>query len=115
MKATAMNYPRIESSILTGSHVYGKPRPDSDMDIVMVLNEEALALLKSKADTWFGLPNGDSLHFGHLNVIATTDEGIYRKWVAAMYAARSERPVTKDRAIELHEKYGIPRVDGGKS
>lgn len=101
-----MKYPWLQSmvetpAVLTGSNAYGHPRPDSDVDLVIYVPEEALRVLEAiadpdpkwddKADTaerdgyeaqryerLFG--RSKPLRFGRLNLVCTTNRSIYEAW-----------------------------------
>lgn len=69
------------SAFLTGSHAYGTPREDSDIDIVLTLSDGDIGKLKSlcdKVDSHEELPDDGngydksldvSLRFGRLNLL----------------------------------------------
>jgi len=78
---------------LVGSHVYGTPRPDSDIDLVVRMEPEVAGRLYELAGQ---SPDGP-LRFGKLNVIPALDDEQYRAWtrgLACVLALRSEgKPV----------------------
>lgn len=84
------------NAFLTGSRVYGTPRPDSDIDLVILvdgLTGDALELLKE----------GDgAIRFGRLNLIACYDKQDFLNWKKGTdqlrEIARLEGPVTREQA-----------------
>lgn len=89
------------NAFLTGSQAYGTPREDSDVDLAIVMTSADLALLRPLVDSTHG-SNGASLRFGRLNLIALpADEFV--AWKIATERAIAEKPVTRERAIELIE------------
>lgn len=114
------------NAIVTGSQKYGRPRLDSDVDLVILVSEEDLLTLKrfagedeeppkdSDSDPGTaGTDNGltASLRFGPLNVICCTDPIAFAVWQKGTKQLMAERPVTKQRAIEhfraLRLKHGL--------
>lgn len=99
----------MSRSFLTGSRVYGTPRPDSDVDLVVLMESEeiqALALLAdSNKDVSSGASravydSGSCLRFGRLNLIAHWDRDVFDAWRAATEELAKAKPVTREHAIE---------------
>lgn len=73
-------------SFVTGSHAYGQPNENSDIDIVMLLDENILHLLANQAgvciatDQYEDKPQSASLRFGKLNIIAVTRREEFDAW-----------------------------------
>ena len=90
-------------SFLTGSHVYGKPTKDSDIDLVVRISlkdEERLIKLSDNQ----GLP----IRFGNLNLIAATTDEDFAGWSLAKHTCvqRSKelkRKLTKEESLAIHE------------
>lgn len=92
---------------LTGSHAYGTPTAESDVDLVVLVdNLELRKLIELK------LENADpkestsaegactaSLRFGELNLILTHREDIFRAWQCATENLKSKAPVTRETAV----------------
>jgi hypothetical protein len=96
---------------VTGSRAYGTPKKDSDVDLVVVADFDDdffVSMLWDFADARDGSDCG-SLHFGNLNIIFV-DADEYDRWKKARDRCIAERPVTRERAIEIHkqEKAGRP-------
>ena len=98
------------SAFQTGSRVYGKPREDSDWDLVVKIPpsraEAFLATLPPAMSTKYGARTGQvTLRFGTLNLILCTNRETYDAWWAAtqMASARAlaNGPLEKDEAAQL--------------
>lgn len=96
-------------SFLTGSRRYGTPHPDSDIDLVVLMDGPELtelAKLASNSDD-FGSPGGPqyedgfSLRFGNLNLLCVTQEKHFKVWKQGTDELVAKKPVTRDEAI-LH-------------
>lgn len=77
-------------SFLTGSRVYGTPREDSDIDLVVLVRHSEIAILEKlsenttdkvvcTSDKEHGLSSG-SFRFGQINLIAVTKPEHYDIW-----------------------------------
>ncbi len=98
-------------AFLTGSRVYGAPRPDSDIDLVVFMDREeaqrlhylAAQLADDFGETYDEETPGASLRFGNLNLIVCTDESRYRSWAIGTkdleIIAEEAKPVTRLEAI----------------
>lgn len=94
-------------SFVTGSRVYGTPRPDSDIDLVVLLSCPDLSRLIDAADNQddLGSPGGEhyedgrSLRFGTLNLLCVTDKKHFDVWAKGTEELYAKRPVTRDQAI----------------
>jgi hypothetical protein len=103
--------------VLTGSRVYGTPREDSDIDLVLYGSQEDLCLLTGESDHRFQNPNvqhadgtyaGRSLRFGNLNVIYLDDYSgvnadLFSAWEAGTAFLEKIKPVTKEMACLVFE------------
>ncbi len=88
---------------LTGSHAYGTPTPESDIDVACILSAEDFAFLRDKAEKADG-SNGDSLMFGKLNLIVLNGEKQYAAWKAGTDELKARKPVTREEAIRVLER-----------
>ncbi len=107
---------------LTGSRAYGKAREDSDIDLVMLVDEAGFKLLQKlskssmqagfKSDSLFNreeyeLDQGksDCLRFGSLNLIVHTNENVYNGWKKAtekmVKLSNRGKPVDRKTAVSL--------------
>lgn len=86
------------NAFLTGSHAYGTPRPDSDIDLCVLMdNSQDMELLyQHSADRG---STGDGLEFGKLNIIAHTQKWVFEAWRDATAELAARKPVTRHEAI----------------
>ena len=96
-------------AFLTGSRAYGAPRPDSDVDMVLLADENVITLLRAVCDAgWLdqenqydanhspGKSTGGSFKFGKLNIIAFSDEDRFMAWkIATGNLIRRDVPVDR--------------------
>lgn len=95
-------------AFITGSHAYGEPTKESDVDLVVHCDEET----RCKLFEWFGLDYDGTMEYGagsvqfkvgdgerELNLILV-DELRYEAWHAATRSLIARRPVTRDEAME---------------
>lgn len=102
------------NAFLTGSRAYGTPRPDSDVDLCVLLSHDDLEALALQAPQPNGEPasgddNDASLRFGRLNVIAMTDPDRFAAWKEATTELVARKPVTRDQAIKLIDEKVLAR------
>lgn len=105
-------------AILTGSHAYGEPHEDSDIDLVVYMPPSELAKLqramglgeqaKAAKDKAYGDSN-TPLRFGPLNLLVCTSRKRYESWCegTADLVQRGEeegRPITRPEAVEHFSK-----------
>jgi hypothetical protein len=91
-------------SFCTGSRVYGTPRDDSDLDLVVVVEPGDFELLAENADNggvalYGGAENGQ-LKFGKLNLICVA-EAQAPAWKEATVELETIKPATREQAIAL--------------
>jgi hypothetical protein len=89
-------------AFITGSHAYGTPREDSDIDLVVFVSPNDLKKLA-------GVEGGDSarygnlaqafLRFGNLNLLAVDNDTDYEVWLKGTVDLKARRPVTRDEAV----------------
>ena len=119
------------NSFITGSQVYGKPKPDSDIDLVIRCDEATLKLLTAQADSidkrsWgeHVPPSCDgtdivskSLRFGNLNLVICTDDKRFAAFqlgtLVLKDAKRKHKNPSRDDAVKLltalrNLEYGDP-------
>lgn len=58
------------NAFITGSHAYGTPNKDSDVDLVVRMSKATLKKLHELS----GIKEGEPLRFGNLNLIACTND-----------------------------------------
>ena len=99
-------------AFLTGSRVYGYPRPDSDVDIVVPVDSETEEAIRKLSDIQ------PKVVFGRLNlvlvdVITLDGRETYFNWERVTKKLESVKPVTKDFACEMFAEVGIGPVQSG--
>ena len=102
---------RPVSAFLTGSQVYGKPRPDSDIDLCLIMDEDDIAQLSIFADDKKLHSNTShdydakivEIRFGKLNLLIFRSEKEFLAWKAA----------TDELYLRAGERWGCGPVNGG--
>ncbi len=112
----------IRKAFLTGSRVYGKPRPDSDIDLVILIEEKDLNKLIKMADETMEANNdydpkdARCLRFGKLNLLCCLNPKHFDVWKSGTdellrRKRENDEPVSRDTAISflswLRRKEGI--------
>ncbi len=112
---------------LTGSRVYGTPRPDSDLDcVILVEDEDDWDLLSHNQDFTqkkmpsFDMSNtqggycGRSLRYGKMNVSAVLrDKRVYEAWEKGTRFLKAIKPVTKEQAcLVLESMFNVAQQNG---
>lgn len=97
-------------AFLTGSRVYGVPREDSDVDLVVLLDKRTYYALSDhcpfnpsdhpSASDEDACP---SLRFGKLNLVPTFEVELFEAWKKGTELLKDEAPVSKKRACEVLE------------
>lgn len=98
-------------SFITGSRAYGKPRPDSDIDLVVFISPQdanKLAAIEPQPNKdivdYYGKTKTMNLRFGKLNLLACTDKSRFLEWHKGTRLLKAQAPVERDAAIEMFEK-----------
>lgn len=103
-------------AFLTGSHAYGRPREDSDIDICVLADHITRTTLRALCDDETSYPtkpgydarDGESLRFGRINLIVVPNKAEFEAWRQATEELTVRKPVTRDEAkariIELVEE-----------
>lgn len=91
-------------SFITGSHAYGTPRPDSDIDLVVLVDDETGYTLAQLSD------EGQSpIRFGSLNLILVFSEKEFFAWQGAtedlVNRKKQGEKITRDEAIRVIDSY----------
>lgn len=93
------------NAFLSGSRVYGVPREDilkpSDLDLLVLASVQDIAKLNGFQDGASGSGQGDwdSVRFGPLNIIATSDPKRFAVWKQITEDLQARKPVTKEEAV----------------
>ena len=95
-------------SFVTGSHAYGTPRPDSDIDLVVLVSPEDMSRLvkmdpDSNADR-YGVMCSSYLRYGNLNLLAVDNEIDFAVWLVGTQELIARKPVTRDEAVEVFKR-----------
>lgn len=108
-------------AFLTGSHVYGTPKPESDIDLVVLVSPADLALIMAahnasdRNDTDYSGAVTASLKFGKLNLLLETREDRFAIWRLGTSELKTKAPVHRDVAVEtfraLRKRFGGASAD----
>lgn len=117
---TAIDFPAPGSgdkrAFVTGSRSYGKPRNESDIDLVVWCEREtALALATILGDPGEDYGEGSvQVKVGDrdgdqpiLNLILVSDRKVWLAWQRGTAQLRDSRPATRDVAIRLLKAMGV--------
>lgn len=96
------------NAFITGSHAYGTPREDSDIDLVVLVDQPTLDALGQIAEdapeaSRSGTGSASaSIRSGKLNLIPHTEPAIFTAWLTATQELEA-RPyaVPRDEAVRL--------------
>lgn len=91
----------------TGSRVYGTPKVDSDIDLVIYVDKKTEKLLRKYCD--HNKPSDKSIRFGRLNLILVNKMSQWDAWFLGTARLKKLSPVTRDQAIAEFTKLGIKR------
>ena len=96
-------------SFVTGSHAYGTPQVDSDIDLVVLVSKNDLQRMiemteapEHERDYIFA--GGIPLRFGRMNVIACIDRKLFDLWRKGTAYLKTKRPVSRDYACKYFQK-----------
>lgn len=123
------------NAIVTGSRVYGTPKPDSDIDLVVLVTKDDIRAMRDLADednsTDYENPDYGaggltaSLRFGKLNLLCCTTPEQVDVWRRGTAALKIVAPVTREVAVKLfqmlqreaglHEPPGVRLTDADQS
>lgn len=101
----------IGKNLLIGSRAHGKPREDSDVDLVLLVDRSVMMALIDIADIAHTLRDDEaSCHIGKLNAVVTCSEAVFESWRRGVELLEQKAPVTRDVAIATYTKQR--KVDG---
>ena len=94
------------NAFLVGSRVYGEPREDSDIDLVVRMSPEDAYQLRRLADPIRQNDPMGVVRYGKLNLVVCETDALFEAWVdgfdEVMHEfAKTQNPVTRARAIEI--------------
>lgn len=105
------------NAFITGSRVYGKPKPDSDIDLVVFADYQTRTMLESMSDDKPSDPfTPTTIRFGKLNVIVCEDFDEFVAWRAGTREMllnlienghKSTREEAKAKFDEYESKLGV--------
>lgn len=90
-----------QAPFLTGSRLYGTPRSDSDIDVVMLFDLEDVKQLSGHGDDEKFYGDSRHVRLGDVNIIAMSDRKTFDAWREAAVELYNNRPVTRDQAVAL--------------
>ncbi len=104
-------------AILTGSQVYGTPTKESDIDLVVLVNEKTANALQRLDDTSDGEDRSAgegsfSLRFGTLNLIVLTDHRRFMSWVDGTKELGAKKPVERSVAVKRFKELFAAEANG---
>jgi len=94
-------------ALLSGSHKYGTPHENSDVDLVVYMSPEDAHVLCANADSCVRHnPTYSSCRYGKLNLMVCTDLKYYGTWesglaVLTLRKLTENQPITRKQAIEV--------------
>jgi hypothetical protein len=91
-------------AFLTGSQVYGTPKSESDIDLVIVTTPEVAAFLREHSE------ESHKFAFGKLNLIVCTTDSQYKSWQEGTKELLLEKemmrsPIERDHAVEVFDRW----------
>lgn len=95
----------MNNAFVTGSRVYGIPKENSDIDLVVLISDEdwehlAMASDDENSVNEYGTKN-KSIRFGNLNLLVTTEQKDFDVWMKGTEELKARRPVERDEAVKL--------------
>lgn len=108
------------NAILTGSRRYGTPHADSDIDLVVLVDEKTLTELIEQSDPIIGMEKkmtdyatagACGLRFGKLNLLVCTKERQFAQWALGSAVLAEQKPVTRETAVNVMDKLRQLTVD----
>ncbi len=88
---------------LTGSHAYGTPSADSDIDMVVWAEDARLRELLEGC--------GYPIRFGKLNIIICDNESDWNIWVKGTEALKRVAPVDRETAVAFLQSLGLSQTN----
>lgn len=95
-------------SFITGSHAYGTPTAESDIDLVVCVDNHAD--FDKLSDSPNKINNYGAVMYGKLNLIlfdlsVPGEKERYDRWVLVHNMLMAMKPVSREQAVELHRQY----------
>lgn len=97
----------LRPGFITGSHAYGIPSSESDVDLVLLLDERTRQILESCSET-----KKVPIRYGNLNLILCHSEAEYDSWklftdTTTQKAIEDGVRVSSEEAREIFKSYRI--------
>jgi hypothetical protein len=94
--------PKPPNAFLTGSRVYGEPTPDSDVDLVVLIDKAGAAQLEALLGR--DLVDYDhtciSVRSGRINLLLCTELKVFEGWRKGTDVLAKVAPVPRDKAAD---------------
>jgi hypothetical protein len=87
------------NAFITGSYAYGVPRDGSDVDLVILCDEDTSDILRALSDQPSEGSANSQIRFGRLNIIDVNDPEVYAAWVVGTSGLKAHAPVTRETAV----------------
>lgn len=94
-------------AFITGSHAYGTPHEESDIDLVVLADGPTIEKLAEVLAFEMGSAVDDvdaSIKLGKLNLIVCSTEEQWQAWHTGTEQLKARAPVTRDEAKALFEQ-----------
>lgn len=101
-KAKLVRSDLLTGAFITGSHAYGSPSKDSDIDLAIRVDPQTAELLRSLSE------NGDEpIRFGRLNLILCETDDQYLAWAMGTSILRKNPPHDKISAKKVLDELRV--------
>jgi len=96
-------------AFITGSHAYGTPNKNSDIDVVVRMPAMAAWQLAHQSDSeWTKDPpypdDSIQMRFGKLNLICCCKDEVYDNWLEGTSELVLKKPVTRGEAVATFKR-----------
>lgn len=88
------------NAFITGSRAYGKPQPESDIDLVIRVESSTADNLEELS----GVKNGEPVRFGKLNLILCRTDEEYALWKMGTAQMLHEKRIYKQSFSQIDAK-----------
>lgn len=98
-----------QGAILTGSHAYGTPTEESDVDLCVLLPKEVCAMLWQKREQ-----GRSGIYFGKMNLIVFHQPEKFAAWKKVTEGLVARKPVSRDVAVAAFQAAGFDGLAYGE-
>lgn len=105
-------------TLISGSHAYGTPNENSDVDLVIKVDSEEMAMwlynmLNDSEQDHSDTPRfgSMSIRIGKLNLICCWSDWVYNVWLKGTQQLNQIKPVTRDQAIAMFNNLRINSLE----